>query len=125
MTEQVKRKSTLKNTIAIAITAVPLLLGGALIVTNPSKEDYANYALNRLCDYPNLPKQIAAQFQQACQGSVAPGSGLLGIDNLRNAVVAKTDQQNYLFFSTYKTEVFNKTFTTIGIFGQFVTIGAQ
>ncbi|MBD2576671.1 DUF4359 domain-containing protein [Oscillatoria sp. FACHB-1406] len=125
MTEQVKRKSKLKTTLALIITAIPLAIGGALLATNPSKDDYANYALAKVCDYPNLPKQVAAQFQQACKGSVAPGSGLFGRDTLKNAIASKTEQQNYLFFSTYKTELFNRSFTTVGVFGQFVTIGAQ
>lgn len=125
MTEQVKRKSKLKTTIALAITAIPLVIGGTLLATNPTKDDYANYALAKVCDSPNIPKQVAAQFEQVCKGSLAPGSGLLGRDTLKNAIASQTEQQSYLFFSTYKTTLFNRTFTTIGIFGQFVPISAK
>lgn len=125
MTAQSKPKSKLKTTIALAVTAVPILIGGTLIATNPGRDAYVDFALEKVCEYPNLPQQFAQQFQQSCKDTVAPGGGLWGRDRVKNMVASRTQQQNFLFFSIYKTEVLGRTFTTVGALGTFFPIGVQ
>jgi Domain of unknown function (DUF4359) len=125
MTAQSKSKSKLKTSIAIAVTAIPLLLGGTLVATNPNKDAYTDYALEKLCEYPNFPPQVAAQFQETCKNTVSPGGGLLGRDRIKNMILSRTQRQNFFLFSIYTTEVFGRTVTSVGVFGTFVPIGVQ
>ncbi|MDY6781586.1 MAG: DUF4359 domain-containing protein [Cyanobacteriota bacterium] len=116
-----KPKSKLKGGIAIAVTAIPILVAGTLFATNPNEEAYGNYALETACEYSSLPQQV----QAACKDTVGARDGLWGRDRLKSLIVSQTQRQNFALFSIYKTEVFGQTYTSIGALGTFFPVGVK
>jgi Domain of unknown function (DUF4359) len=114
---------------AIAIAAI----SGVMLFTNPNKEAYADYASVKfvveiktaICRGPELPNSDWLQKISSIVGGVCKGAfntaGSLGYNPIKNFVNTGTTRKNLLVFSIYTTEIPGKTFTTIGVFGNFLT----
>jgi hypothetical protein len=104
------------------------------VVTNPSEAAYLNYATGQfgdrfesLCDEIKLPEVLGGlkdMAQETCSAAASAGRDLTigGQSPVATAIGAATERQNFLVCSLYKTQVLNQTVTTIGAFGQFVSL---
>ena len=118
------------------------ILAGAMVATNPGREAYVNYAAVKLvqevkssvCQSPEVSEKLgewqdifqdlADGFSGICKGAVATG-GTVGVDVVKNIIDQNTIRQNFLVASVYETKIPDKTFKTLGIFGNLFTFSAQ
>ncbi|NJO41253.1 MAG: DUF4359 domain-containing protein [Cyanobacteria bacterium CRU_2_1] len=127
----------MKNLKAVAyfLAASLLGIGVATAVTNPNRESYENYATRRItahlqentCTDAGLLKSVCSSFLEDNQAQI------------NEFVAVNTKQQNFLFWSIYKTDLSLKEslpsiakdlipsyhFETVGIFSSFFTYRAQ
>lgn len=107
-----------------------LALGGALIITNPSEDDYATFLSQRvsteaqvaLCDpegFTNWLGRVGAALSQACQGLLAGGE-TLSESEVQSIIRDSTEYRNWLFFSTYVTQTPFGDYKAIGVFDRFI-----
>ncbi|WP_017304853.1 DUF4359 domain-containing protein [Spirulina subsalsa] len=111
------------------------LLGGAMLVTNPSPIDYERYATLRLSEYlkENMCNQLPAQFQQFASQCQFLGGVLvdIGRPQLQELIGEQTERENYLFFSVYRTNLAIHSdlptyeFATIGVLQYFILYSAE
>lgn len=112
-----------------------IALGGALVVTNPTKEDYAAYlsqtmsaeAQASLCQPKGFAEwlgKIGEALSGACQGVIASGNSLSAAE-IQAAVATNTERQERYFFSTYETETPFGKYRAIGVFDRFVPQGVS
>ncbi|MGK7872803.1 MAG: DUF4359 domain-containing protein [Xenococcaceae cyanobacterium] len=99
---------------AIALAVLPV----AMLVTNPNKQAYTDYASNR---FVNEAAEAICKKSEECKNWVDK------IKFLPKAVInpmidAATKRHNLVFFSIYTTEVPGAKFKTIGAFGNFITL---
>lgn len=119
---------------------IPLLLGGivllgvagAMAVTNPDKPAYDDYATERLTLYlkddlcAKAPVIFGVALQNQCRETVNNNQS-----QLEQIISANTNQQNFLLFSLYKTDLSigpplpSYHFETIGVFYNFYTYKAE
>ena len=105
-----------------------ILMGfiGCLVLTNPGQSDYEEYASDQLVYYVKdrvcYDRGVAVLLQRYCQTLVDSSRKQLG-----HFLSQKTERNNYLFFSIYKTDLFvpglfpRYQFETIGILENFYT----
>ncbi|MDY7024198.1 MAG: DUF4359 domain-containing protein [Cyanobacteriota bacterium] len=111
---------------------VLIILGGTLSLTNPSREEYLNYASGRLaieakenwCQEAKLPDilgGISESIVDACQSLVTSQRGTIKgfIDN------ATPRRQNAVIFSIYTTNLIDHRYRSIGIAGNFLTFSSE
>ncbi len=110
-------------------------LGGALVVTNPTKEDYAAYlsqtmsteAQASLCQPEGFAEwlgKVGEMLSEACRGAIAGGNSLSAAE-IQQALAENTERQERYFFSTYETETPFGRYKAIGVFNRFVPQGAS
>jgi hypothetical protein len=101
-----------------------LLTGGglALAVTNPTPEDFVEFATRRASDYLRqeacpAPLPIVGQsFAQECIRAVDSESVQ---SRIRKLVTENSERQDYLFFSRYRTELSLHTFLPLDVLEDF------
>lgn len=108
-----------------------IALGGTLVVTNPSEEDYAQYLSESvttetqvaLCQPEGFSEwlgKVGEALSGACQGLIGGGQSLSEAE-IEETILANTDYKNYGVFSTYITRSPLGNYRTIGVFDRFVT----
>jgi hypothetical protein len=107
-------------------------LGIALTVTNPSQQDYEDYAQTRLAAYlkDDVCTQAAKEFggflERQCQTIVDAGR-----PQIEQLIRQTTVQQNYVVFSIYSTDFDFAPilpayhFETVGVLSRFYTYQAE
>jgi len=118
----------LRNTIVVAAAI------GVAYLSNPAQPTYVKYAASQLSDrfdsfcqgieLPKFVESLTGNAQQACE-SVREGNDNLEIGGrapIEAIVDRATTRKNFGVFSLYETQVLNGKITTIGVFGQFVTL---
>lgn len=119
-----------KDTITKGAIAL-VVLSGIMIVTNPSKDGYVDYAAPKLvpeiqsaiCKGPQLPQGLNIAGTSAgdiCKNAISIGLGL-NQNTLKQFIDTTTTRQNLILFSIYTTEVPGATFKTLGVFGNYIT----
>ncbi len=104
-------------------------LGGTLVVTNPTEEDYAAYLAQNvtaeaqvaLCQPEGFSQwlgKVGEVISGACQEAIAGGQ-VLSAAETQAIIVDNTDYQNRVFFSTYITETPFGNYRAIGVFDRF------
>lgn len=102
-------------------------LVSALVVTNPSEADYANFVsqtLDReakayLCEaegIPPLSERLDGLIGNLCEQFV---NRVVSADQLQQLLMENTQRQNRWLWSTYQTRLPTKTYRFIGILGKF------
>ena len=119
--------------IVTAIGGVAVLgLGAAMAVTNPDRDAYEEYAVEKLTTYlkddacPQAPKVFGDLLQRQCKTLVDTGR-----PQIQQIISKTTQQQNFIFFSIYRTNleigpilpVYH--FETVGVFQKFYIYQAQ
>lgn len=120
------------NRIAIVSGVILAVAGIASAATNPSQTQYEEFATETLTAYlkQNLCTEAPKEFnlQKRCQELVRDNQS-----QLRDVIARGTEQQNFIFFSIYTTDLSPSTylpsfaasflpsyhFQTVGLFQQF------
>ncbi|MGF1522397.1 MAG: DUF4359 domain-containing protein [Leptolyngbyaceae cyanobacterium] len=103
----------------------------AMMVTNPGKPAYTNYASERL---PEELKQGCSELKEdiwvgsvfklptgdLCK-SLVGGADLVGRSAIKLIIERSTERQNFGIFSIYTTTVPGRTVKTVGIGRRFIT----
>lgn len=111
---------------------VLLGLGGLMIVTNPGRQDYQQYAAQtinsrlkeKVCN--EASETMGSWLQSHCHTLVDTAS-----PQLSQVIDRQTKRQNFLLFSIYQTNFFvpsplpNYHFATVGLFDNFFTYQAE
>ncbi|MGD1875201.1 MAG: DUF4359 domain-containing protein [Mastigocoleus sp.] len=115
-------------------SAVALIIfTGVMFFTNPQSKDYENYASakiadqvqNSLCNKQDVPdvkilKDLNNIANDACKSNTT--KGFLSENFLvKKLIGSNTERQNFGLVSLYTTKTPDKTFRTIGAFGNFLT----
>lgn len=111
---------------AIAALSV-VALGGVSFFTNPTAEDYAQYASQTLTDevqatlceangIPPLFESVNRAISGFCERTVGR---FLSSDDIQNTLLANTERKDRLFFSTYTTTFPGRKYKTVGVFNRF------
>ncbi|MEM7552784.1 MAG: DUF4359 domain-containing protein [Cyanobacteria bacterium P01_A01_bin.84] len=117
------------KTAAVALIAV----AGGMFFTNPQIKDYESYASQKLagelqnsvCKKQELPDiKILQDFSKitsdVCKSNVA--KGFISENFLvKQLIGSNTKRENLMVLSIYTTQTPDKTFKTIGAFGNFLT----
>ncbi|NJK99022.1 MAG: DUF4359 domain-containing protein [Spirulinaceae cyanobacterium RM2_2_10] len=110
--------------IAGSSSAILIVLGGGLIVTNPSQHDYEEYAVQQLSHYlrQSVCNQLPEEFQHLGSECRSLGQTLIdtGRPQLEQLIFEQTERQNYVLFSTYRTRL---AFSTLTPIYEFQTVG--
>ncbi|PSB03377.1 DUF4359 domain-containing protein [Merismopedia glauca] len=125
----------MKGLVAIALVG----LGLVMVVTNPSSDRYADYAVTQIQDSQNsiCPSNISifgTSLQNECKSFINNNS-----NQIKQVILQTSDRQNILLFSIYKTDLSvsklipnipsnvapGYEFETIGAFGHFLTYQAE
>ncbi|WP_413167051.1 DUF4359 domain-containing protein [Capilliphycus salinus ALCB114379] len=109
------------------------ILAGTMSLTNPTREEYLNYASGRLiteakenwCNQSNVPEflnGISGSLVDACQSLFTNQR-----DWIQNNINKATDRQNAILFSVYTTDFdfVDKRYRTIGVLGNFLTFSSE
>lgn len=118
----------------ILVIGVAIATLGAAVITNPDESAYLNYAtaqfgdrFRSLCDGIELPgmlEGLKGLAQETCSAAATTGRDLTIGDQspVATAIGAVTERQNLGVFSLYTTQVLDQKITTIGLFGQFLSL---
>lgn len=107
-------------------------LGVAMATTNPSRHTYEKYAVERLTAY--LKNDVCAKTHKAFGIFLQPQCIELvnsGRPQIQQIVSKSTQQQNFIFFSIYRTDLAVTSFIpfyhfeTVGAFQHFYTYKAK
>jgi hypothetical protein len=117
------------------VTAALVGLGLVMVVTNPSSDHYADYAVSQIQNYQNDICQtnisiFGTSLQNECKSLISNNS-----NHIKQVISQTSDRQNMLLFSIYKTDLSvsklipnlpsnvgpGYRFETIGAFGNFLT----
>ncbi len=118
--------------IAYVAAAGLAALGITMAKTNPSQTEYENYAVQRLTEY--LKTDVCKKTQNIienlihlnCEKTVDSAS-----PQIRQIITGTTQQQNFLLFSIYRTDLKLNSlipaykFETVGAFNNFYTYSAE
>ncbi len=110
-------------------------LGGALVITNPTKEDYVVYLSQSLSDEAQLalcqPEgfsawlgKIGEALSSACQRAISGGKNLSAAE-IQETLAANTERKERFFFSTYETKTPFGSYRAIGAFDRFIPQGTS
>lgn len=107
-------------------------LGVAMALTNPSKDTYEEYAVEMLTTYlkqeacSQVPKVFGTSLQNQCKSLVDTGR-----PQIEQIIAQKTRQENFIFFSVYRTNLEIGPFLpayyfeTLGVFQKFYIYRAE
>lgn len=133
--KMIRDKNLSKNSGGYLGTGAILLaiLAGTMALTNPPKEEYLEYASGQLsaeikenyCKESEAPKilenfNLSKTFADVCDNLVTSQRPAL-TRHLDNA----TQRQNVVVFSIYKTQLWDRQYRTIGVFGNFLTFSSE
>lgn len=109
------------------------ILAGTMYLTNPTREEYLNYASGRLiteakenwCNESNVPELLSGlskSLVDACQSVVTNQR-----DWIQNNINKATTRQNAVLFTIYTTDFdfVDKRYRTIAAFGNFFTFSSE
>ncbi len=101
-----------------------LVLTGGLAITNPTQRDYEQYAMRQLSYHlrESVCNQLPAGFENLASECRSLGQTLIdtGRPQLQQIIFEQTDRQNYILFSTYRTQL---SFSNLTPVYQFQSIG--
>ncbi|HBW57132.1 MAG TPA: hypothetical protein DEF27_04745 [Oscillatoriales bacterium UBA8482] len=103
------------------------ILAGTMAFTNPQREEYINYASDKLsaeikksiCKESQVPeflKGFSSALVNTCNTLVVNQRHLI-----KDTVDKSTTRQNAILFSVYTTEIAGYKYQTLGGFGNFMT----
>lgn len=98
-----------------------------MAVTNPPKNAYLEYATLRMADDVKEGMCNRTELKNVIGSAADLLSGICrtGIDTqrskIRDFISNGSRQYNYVVFSVYQTDVFDRRYTTLGICGNFLT----
>lgn len=109
-------------------------LGGVMALTNPGQDDYEEYAVETLTTYlkeeacPQAPTVagIGDLLQRQCKTLVDTGR-----PQIQQIISQKTQQQNFIFFTIYRTDLSIGPilpayhFESVGVFQKFYIYQAE
>lgn len=119
---------------------IPLILvgsaiaaGGTLFFTNPTEEDYAQYASQALTEevqaslceasgIPPLSERIDRAISGFCERTVGR---FLSSEQVKEVLLENTERKNRFLFSTYETALPEQTYKAVGLFNRFYTYGSD
>ncbi len=130
----IDQTENMKNSHIITYVGVAALagIGITMAVTNPSLPAYEVYAVQRLTEYlksdvcPQVPEVFGNILQRNCAKIVDSSQA-----QMRLIITQATQQQNFVFFSIYRTDLSlnpllpSYQFETVGVFNNFYTYRAQ
>jgi Domain of unknown function (DUF4359) len=109
------------------LLAIVLGVGGLGLLTNPGRDAYETYAVNRVgslakdqCD--RAATGLGALLQEPCRAAIEASK-----PQVRSLLSATTSRQNLLMFSIYRSDIsvpavnFDGRVESIGIFNNFFT----
>lgn len=126
-----KKKSGFPKLLVIGLTIATISMA---VATNPDEPAYLNYAAGQfgdrfdaLCgeiELPDVLEGLKGIAQDTCNAAAGAGRDLTiaGQSPVATAIGAATERQNFGVFSLYQTQALNQEITTIGVFGQFLTL---
>ncbi|MGB3535982.1 MAG: DUF4359 domain-containing protein [Microcoleaceae cyanobacterium] len=133
--KMIRDKNLSKNSGGYLGTGAILLaiLAGTMALTNPPKEEYIEYASGRLsaelkesyCKESEAPEilenfNLSKTFATVCNNLLTSQRPAL-TRHLDNA----TQRQNNVVFSIYTTQLWDRRYRTIGVFGNFLTFSSD
>ncbi len=98
-----------------------------MAVTNPAKDAYLEYATLKMADdvKDGLCNKKGLSDVIGSVGDLISGICRTGIDTqrsrIRELISSGSRRQNLIFFSIYRTDVFDQRYTTVAICGNFIT----
>jgi len=117
---------------AFAIAAGLAVFGVAMSKTNPTQDEYEEYAVNRLSQYiktdvcKKTSKLIENLLNTSCDKMVDSAN-----PQMRELLSKTTDRQDFMLFSVYRTDLTlgswlpGYKFETVGAFNNFYTYRAE
>lgn len=115
------------------VSAIAILtVATSMTITNPTQEDYDQYARDQLAEYlkenvcNDVPEELGEFGKRQCRTLV--DTGRIPIQQL---VAANTERENYFLFSIYRTKFSDLPFLptyyfeTVGVLQQFVVYQAE
>ncbi len=109
------------------------ILAGTMALTNPPKEEYIEYASGQLsaelkenyCKESEAPEilenfNLSKTFADVCNNLVSSQRPAV-----RRHLENTTQRQNLVIFSIYTTQLWNRQYRTIGVFGNFLTFASN
>jgi hypothetical protein len=114
---------------SLALLSLMAVLG-ALFITNPTEEDYAQYLSATLTDkvegsvcqpegFSEWLGKVGEAISEACQGLVSGGESL-SQEDIQSLIIDNTDYKNWILFSTYDSETPLGNYRAIGVFNRFI-----
>ncbi|MCC5637770.1 DUF4359 domain-containing protein [Nostoc sp. CHAB 5844] len=122
----------LLTVMTFAIAASIGVVSVAMSTTNPTVDEYEEYAVNRLTQYLKIDvckktsKLIENLLNSSCEKLVDSTN-----PQIRELLVKTTERQNFLLFSIYRTDLTlgawlpGYKFETVGAFHNFYTYSAE
>jgi len=117
---------------AFAIAASIGVVGVAMAKTNPTSNEYEEYAVNRLTEY--LKSDVCKKTSKLIENLLNSSCDKL-VDStnpqMRELLAKTTERQNFLLFSVYRTDLTlgawlpGYKFETVGAFHNFYTYSAE
>lgn len=107
-------------------------VGVAMANTNPSQDEYEEYAVQRLTDYvktnvcPKTPSLLKNFINVNCPKLVESAN-----PQMREIIAGSTQKQDFIIFSIYRTNlkvnswIPSYSFETVGAFDKFYTYNAE
>ncbi|WP_044499969.1 DUF4359 domain-containing protein [Nostoc sp. PCC 7107] len=117
---------------ALAIATSIVVVGVAMSKTNPTSDEYEEYAVHRLTQYlksdvcKKTSKLIESLLNSSCDKLVDSTN-----PQMRELLVKTTERQNFFLFSVYRTDLTlgvwlpGYKFETVGAFHNFYTYSAE
>jgi hypothetical protein len=101
--------------------------GLILMLTNPSKSKYEEFATQELVNYlrTNICQANSQQLQEALKSQMCNLMLDTGEKQIPKLITKTTERHNYLLLSVYETNLFVYNVETIGIFNNFYIIGVD
>jgi Domain of unknown function (DUF4359) len=115
-------------------------IGGTMVITNPGRASYDEYATQQLTDYletnvcTKAPRVLGNVLQDQCVSILQDNQ-----TEIRQIVSNNTERQNFVVLSIYKTDLSAEQFIppvisasvpsyhfeTVGVFNRFITYQAE
>lgn len=120
------------NIITYVGVATLAVLGVVMATTNPSQRKYEDFAIQKLTEY--LKTDVCTKAPKAFENFLQRNCSVL-VDSSRpqmqQIIAQTTQQQNFIFFSIYRTDLFinplipSYHFATVGAFQNFYIYAAE
>ena len=120
--------------IPLILVGSAIAIGGTLFFTNPTEEDYVQYASQALteevqaswCEATNGIPPLSERLDRAISGFCERTVGrVLSSKQVKEVLLENTERQNRFLFSTYETAFPQQTYKAVGLFDRFYTYGSD